>query len=304
MPIKQLPNSQLPKALYTLDLHGYKKSEGLSRTTDFLDRTTRLINGKDAWVQIITGSGAHSPHGPVLRGAIEALLLKRKIDYIPMKGGGSFLVNASSGYVLYDPVQPTDSKVIVAEPPASSSSNNDGPYRARTLMGANKRPESAGGGRKELKKSFYKRVNEELAYDKVVSESLEQTKRKDREAEMEKELLERAVGLSLLDKEMGKEDEEKIHKAIEISKRESIVIAMDEDEQIRKLMALSKMEFECQIDPDACLKQAIELSRNESNAFDEQMLTILRDSATRYKEENQREDEDILKALELSVVEF
>ena len=56
-------NNNLPKPANTLDLHGCSKSEAISRTTDFLERSNLLLNSENAWVVIITGSGAHSMHG-------------------------------------------------------------------------------------------------------------------------------------------------------------------------------------------------------------------------------------------------
>lgn len=55
----------------TLDLHGLKRDEALSRTRTYLAQAVRL-----GWslVVIVTGKGLRSPHGPVLRGAVEECL--------------------------------------------------------------------------------------------------------------------------------------------------------------------------------------------------------------------------------------
>lgn len=285
--------------------------------TDFLDRMNRLMNAEKAWVLIITGSGAHSPYGPVLRGAVEALLVKRKIEYYPMKGKGSFLVNASSGFVLYEPAQPRDSKVIVA-PSSASNSAYDRSYGGIGVSKKNKhaiRPvtltqkvsdSDTGDSRKALKNSFHKRCKEETAFEKALSESLEETKKAKEDDENDEELLERAFNLSLLDKQKEKEEEQKLHEAMEISRRESLVQAMDEEEQIRKVAALSKMEFDFQNDPDACLLRAIELSRKECNEIDDEMLMVLEESVLKYQhhQQDQEDDEEFLKTLEQSVAEF
>lgn len=60
---KEFQNNGLPKPMYTLDLHGSTKCESISRTTDFLDRSNTLMNPENAWVLIVTGSGAHSNQG-------------------------------------------------------------------------------------------------------------------------------------------------------------------------------------------------------------------------------------------------
>ena len=56
-------SNNLPQAMDTLDLHGFTKSDAISRTTNFLDRSNRLLSSENAWVLIITGSGAHSSQG-------------------------------------------------------------------------------------------------------------------------------------------------------------------------------------------------------------------------------------------------
>mmetsp|Transcript_16998 Transcript_16998/g.17031 ORF Transcript_16998/g.17031 Transcript_16998/m.17031 type:complete len:107 (+) Transcript_16998:105-425(+) len=95
---KEPPNAcRLPNDISKLDLHGYTKSEGICRTTEFLDRTSSKIGDDKTWVLIVTGSGSHSSHGPVLRGAIESLLKKRNIEFYPMKHGkGMFTVEITA----------------------------------------------------------------------------------------------------------------------------------------------------------------------------------------------------------------
>lgn len=58
-----LNNNNLPTPMFTLDLHGFTKSEAICRTTDFLDHSSRSLRSENAWVLIITGSGAHSSEG-------------------------------------------------------------------------------------------------------------------------------------------------------------------------------------------------------------------------------------------------
>jgi len=267
-------NSSLPKPIYTLDLHGSSKSEAISRTTGFLERSNKLMNRENAWVLVVTGSGAHSLDGPVLRGAVEALLIKRKIEYYPMKGKGSFLVNAASGFVLYEPKEPRDSKVIVASNSISVPMNNHHSIRHSKLERENRE-----GSRKALKKMFHNRCKEEVAFDEAILKSLEE---KDNYKAEDQRLLERAVDLSLLEKHQETQEEKNIIcAAIEISKRESIVNAIDED---------------------ACLQRAIDLSRMESKEVDIEIPSIFEDCT--FKAEQDQENEGFLKALELSVVEF
>jgi len=235
--------------------------------------------------------------GPVLRGAVEALLKKRKIEYYPMKGKGGFLVNAASGFVLYEPSQPRDSKVIVAPNSASVSRRGQHPIRHSTFE--RELSENREGGKKALKKSFHNRCKEKAAFDEAISKSLGEEDRVKAENE---QLLKQAFNLSLLEKQKETEEEQKLCEAMEISKRESIINAMDEDEQIRKTLTISKTEFDLQSDPDGCLLRAFELSRKQSNEVDNEMLTMFEDCALRHEQD--KDDEGLLKALELSVVEF
>lgn len=200
------------------------------------------------------------------------------------------MVNASSGIVLYEPSQPRDSKVTVAPP--STSGFTDGPNHIRRSLLEQQLSENRGESRKALKKQFYTIRNEGAAFDEAISKSLKEEERIKKENEEHKDLLEQALKLSLAEKQKEAEEEEKLFAAIELSKKECIVHAMDEDEQIRKLMAISKAEFDQQNDPDVYLQKVIELSRKEEN----------NNCALRNGEDN--EDEGLLKALELSVVDF
>ena len=109
----------------TIDLHGKLVEDAITEVTLFLERirtyhhhhaaatgggTTTTFN-----VQIITGSGSHSRHGPILRSAVQKLLEKRRMVWKLEHGGGSFQVDALSGDDLYDPGEATDSKVLIAE---------------------------------------------------------------------------------------------------------------------------------------------------------------------------------------------
>ena len=65
------------------------------------------------YVTIITGSGSHSSHGPILRSVVQRLLEKRGMTYQLERGGGAFRVNALSGHDLHQAGAPVDSKVVV-----------------------------------------------------------------------------------------------------------------------------------------------------------------------------------------------
>ncbi len=57
------PSNDLPTPMDTLDLHGFNKAEAIRRTTDFLDQSNISSTSENAWVLIITGSGAHGSEG-------------------------------------------------------------------------------------------------------------------------------------------------------------------------------------------------------------------------------------------------
>ncbi|KAL7537768.1 hypothetical protein ACHAWF_005890 [Thalassiosira exigua] len=102
----------------TLDLHGRRLEDAISEVTLFLERIRRTVAGSSAsvlFVTIITGSGSHSPNGPVLRNAVQKLLVKRGMDFSLQPGGGAFQVDALSGCDLYAPEPAICSKVLVAE---------------------------------------------------------------------------------------------------------------------------------------------------------------------------------------------
>lgn len=295
LPVEAMPHdawrkTNLPKPVHTLDLHGCSKSEAISHTTDFLERSNWQMDFENAWVLIITGSGAHSIHGPVLRGAVETLLIKRKIEYYQMKGKGSFLVNAASGFVLYEPPQPIDSKVIVA---SNTVSTRGKILPLRRNLSENQKCSKA------LKKEFYNRSKEMKDFDEAISRSLEE---KERIIVEDKELLSRALNLSLQEKRKQSQEEKELFLAKKISKSESTANMMKEDEEIRNTLALSKMEFDCLKDPDACIQRAIELSRKESQKNDEEMFYKL--DCTCSKHDREQEDDEFLKVLELSMAEF
>lgn len=109
----------------TLDLHGKRLEEAIYEVTIFLERIRRAVaassrgrslTGRNIlFVQIITGSGSHSSHGPVLRNAVQRLLDKRGMDFRLERGGGAFQVDALSGHDLFDPGPAVCSKVVVTE---------------------------------------------------------------------------------------------------------------------------------------------------------------------------------------------
>ena len=87
----------------------------LERIRNAASRVPSLATTSSAtfYVTIITGSGSHSSHGPILRSVVQRLLEKRGMTYQLERGGGAFRVNALSGHDLYQAGAPVDSKVVV-----------------------------------------------------------------------------------------------------------------------------------------------------------------------------------------------
>ena len=103
-----------------LDLHGRRSDEAIREVTLFLERirnaAARVASPSSKfYVTIITGSGSHSSHGPILRSVVQRLFEKRGMSYQLERGGGAFRVNALSGHDLYQPDAPADSKVVIAD---------------------------------------------------------------------------------------------------------------------------------------------------------------------------------------------
>jgi hypothetical protein len=92
--------------LAELDLHGLTREKAIRAVTDFIE-----VNKRN-YVRIITGSGSHSTHGPVLRTAVESLLTRRNMNF-QRDSAGSFLVNCASGETFYPPESPQDTKLVV-----------------------------------------------------------------------------------------------------------------------------------------------------------------------------------------------
>jgi len=116
----------MERPIAEIDLHGCTKSEAIQRLTAFLDEVSRQSKissqplhqrqsstSNSCWVSVITGSGAHSSYGPVLRTAVEELFQKRQMQYLINRGKGGFTANANSGIVFFEPAQPIDSKVVI-----------------------------------------------------------------------------------------------------------------------------------------------------------------------------------------------
>lgn len=103
------------RSMPLLDLHGFTKENAIRQLTTFLERHEMA-----PWVCVVTGTGSHSPDGPVIRNAVKKLLTKRKMEFRKLTPG-SFMVNASTGIVLHAPDPPVDTKLKVIPRPSPLS---------------------------------------------------------------------------------------------------------------------------------------------------------------------------------------
>jgi hypothetical protein len=105
-----------------LDLHGRRLEEAIAEVTMYFDRIrsayssiTSSAASNSLNVTIITGKGSHSAQGPVLRSAIQKLLVKRGMTFSIEHGKGAFKVDALSGWDLYAAEAASCSKVVVSD---------------------------------------------------------------------------------------------------------------------------------------------------------------------------------------------
>ena len=249
----------------TIDLHGYRKSEGIAALTFFLE-------SNQGWVTVITGSGAHSQNGPILRTAVQALFEKRQMEFTLNRGKGSFLVNADSGFVLYEPEAPTDTKLILQKA-ANDSFTPMSKLVSRTAPVSNINPlpsevaandANMKASQKAIQRDTNYKKKEENILQKALSESrLQQMKEEEEEEEKLMEQMEEALSLSM--KDLASEDDE-LRKTLELSQKE-----FDEKDFQRE-------------DSDNDLHQAIQLSQKLTSHEDEELLLVLEQSKRDYEE--------------------
>ena len=240
---------------HSIDLHGYRKSEGIKALTFFLDQVVSTStkfprrNGYgDTWVLVITGSGAHSPDGPTLRDAVMNLLNKRMMEYSVNRGKGSFTVNASSGISFYEPPNPVDSKILLKETPDKIPALPKGPPRgvdsvcavvydddAPTLQEVVAIERAITESRTEQLKVLSEEKREENILKRAASMSLLESKNIEEE---EQEMIERAVSMSLIENNWSEESssDHDLQRALEISQKDFEPI----DEELRMALELSK----------------------------------------------------------------
>jgi hypothetical protein len=177
------------------------------------------------------------------------------MTYHLQPGKASFMVNATSGIVLYGPEQPRDTKVVVVTDSQSSekwigptiSGNKNNIHNGAAVVDA----ENPG---KELQRVYQEQKQEETAMKKALSLSLMVA---ERERQEEEGLLHTAISLSA------------------VANQEEI----EEVEQLQQVMQQSELEFQLyNVDAEDSLLKAIELSRKARYEEDDELLNALEKS--------------------------
>ena len=234
---------------HSIDLHGYRKSEGIKALTFFLDQVVSTSrkgpNGCGCiWVLVITGSGAHSPDGPTLRDAVMNLLDKRQMLYSVNRGKGSFTVNACSGFAFYEPPSPVDSKILLKETPDKIPALPKGPTKTVGLL---------------VYGDDAPTLQEVVAIDKAITESRNEQLKVFSEDKREENILKRVSSMSLLEsKKMEQEEQEIIQRAVSVSLIENFWSEeSSSSDDLQRALELSQNDFET-IDEE--LRMALKLS--------------------------------------------
>lgn len=270
----------MSSSLPTLDLHGYRKAEAIRRLTTFLEENS-------SWVCIITGTGSHSSDGPVLRTAVLDLLEKREMDY-RRETPGAFVVNASSGHVLFEPPPPEDTKVVVK----SAEDINDATFpvnmqkRQRHYVTPTVDPESVPLATIEVGPSVAELAAEERVLAQAREESILAFQQQMRVKAAEEKELSEALRLSLTLKQPAvEEDEDALQKALRLSAEQERIEREEEEKLLKQVLDKSENEKEY-IDDELSL--ILKLSALESQKQEEEEQRMLEEALRRSQEEQHR----------------
>jgi len=318
-----------PTPVASIDLHGCKKEVAVRSVTKFLESCVQnhASHSGKLWVCIITGSGHHSPAGPVLRDAVRSLLDKREMEYTILYGKGSFLVNVCSGHELKaGPALPSDSKLVVKPNTTDDVRLINRPHNASSVphtsntasfaslpspkpsevaaddeLIARVKSESEQQRRhvlrhehKQLKEALMASKREiEWEMERIASEDEERMAAILKESEQEEERLQR-------------EEEQRLDEILRHSREEAENVKRQEEENIAAALKQSQEEEELnrkegQGESDEALNQALQQSLHDVHATDSELNKALSISS---KDTTPNEDELLKQALRLSVGEF
>jgi len=267
----------LDRACPLLDLHGYQREAAMAAVTRFLEVHART----GALVCIVTGTGSHSPNGPVLRSALISLLQRRQMEYEQDKPG-SFRVRAGTGIVFYRQASTEpDTKLLI-------ENDTDDGFSLRNAMSRSRA--TATPSRLELLvppqghmsgPTLSEVVASETAFSRAREESLDLQRQRTKEEKIrESQELQLAMEVSRRQLEVEEDElDDSLQKAIKSSELEALK-REQEEAVMRRAMQESEKEQKKQLAP--------ELTDEElQNALQEAMNLSLRDACSVQDEEEQ-----------------
>ena len=286
----------------TLDLHGFTKAQGIAALTQFLDQVkTKNRDAKkraedgEIWVQIITGSGAHSGFGggPVLRDAVQSLLVKRNMIFKLNRGKGSFNVKANSGHELFKSPPPTDTKVIVRKAPENIPALPKTACSYACLgdagfAGVDPLPAEVSASDANLKESQDARVKLELERqreEKMVNDAVARSLETDNNDGFEESLLQEAMSLSMQDLQQQQQLEQEDR--------------LKCDNELQEALKKSEKEYtDREKDVDFEIQEAMQMSQRESTPEDTQWMEVLEASRKEFVHQMEAEEGVLQDSLE------
>jgi hypothetical protein len=291
--------AKIPK----LDLHGFTKEVAVRRFTDFMD--LHASSTGSSWVCVVTGSGSHSLHGPVLRTEITRLLDRRQIEY-KKQTPGSFLVNAASGLTFHAPEPPTDTKVIVQQQQLQTANDlmvqefmrNAQAGRVKAAIQPFADPITRSSEHQStaaacLFPSVQEVHREDSDMAQAKNESLKLGKRLYKSDENQS--LQAAIVLSQQQLANEQHDEEAaVLQAMEVSKRHADMLLKAEQELIKKVLEESRLQAELDRRQELVLmrnaleesKRTAEIQRNDEV---EQLRIVMEESIRQAESDKERE---------------
>ena len=324
---------QCRKQQQQLDLHGCTKLQAIERLTFFLEqirhqrKKPRTLTRQQQFpalpgsvsVTIITGTGKHSVHGPVLRLAVERTLNKRQMNFQLNPNKGSFCVDALSGIDLVSRENMTkvDTKVIVVSTGGLHGQNVQLVNRETTSSmeavrlnhlilrntdsNSNSAMDDISNDTSLLTPSEVAKDDEQIQMAKKFSQ-VEAAKEQSIKVKEQNELDEAVHHSIKLTKEMEEEERELLREAMELSKQHLVESNEDEEEMIQHILAMSeKAELERNEQEYAEFQAVLALSQHEKEPMEEDDDNLMMEIMKHSKLEQMAFDKQLKMALEESI---
>ncbi|CAB9509510.1 expressed unknown protein [Seminavis robusta] len=318
------------KPFATIDLHGYTKETAIRAVTNFFETSARQAKQRNPWVMVITGTGAHSGSlgGPILKQAVQKLLIKRKMEFCYSKKKGFFYVNCLSGHVLKS--NPTARELNVAAGGGAGAAVLEEPIGQDTKVKLMQRPESIvlapppvlrplhkkkvigkkirkdlqtfAAAQQSTRPTPQQRISNspllsEIAADsqmieKAKSVSLEDSRRYRSQVDKEKHQTQQILKKSQMElEEEAKREAAELEQAMALSQLEPTTAAKTQEEEVERIMMLSLQEAEARVQspPDY------------NDEDDDELQRVL--SQSKLEEQLNSEEEELQRILQLSMHE-